>query len=130
MSTRTKLLLSALACILCLFIVLSTDRSNQPFLRLQAEDIVSVEVSSPDVGVHTVTGREKLDDFSALLRALAVEHRTSPTDGSATQFAILTKRDITYTLRVTEGYISLDSAAYTADTVHTDALLRFAAELD
>ena len=57
MTTRMKLFLSALACILCIVIVLSTDTSHRPFERLSAGDVVSFDIETA-VGV-TATVTEK-----------------------------------------------------------------------
>ena len=125
MSTRGKLWLAALACILCIVLLFSTDRSNQPFLRLTAEDIVSFDVT--DGGMYvTVSDPDRIESLAELLRTLTVGHRTSADQGGGTLLSVLTRNGVTYDLTITDGFISLDGAVYTADSAQTDALLSFA----
>lgn len=125
MSTRVKLWLAALACILCIVILLSTDRSNQPFLRLTADDIISFDVST-ETDSFTVSDPAGIEELAAQLRGLTVGHRVTADQAGGLLLTIETRNGITYSLTVTDGLVSLDGAVYTVDRSCTDRLLSFA----
>ena len=104
MSTRTRLLLSALACLLCIVIVLSTDQPQRPFQRLTEETIAAFEVETA-VGVSaTVSDPESLRALAGLLRDMIVYRH----------------------IDVYDGFISLDGLSCSANPAHTEKLSVFA----
>lgn len=126
MTTRMKLLLSALACILCIVIVLSTDTSHRPFERLSAGDIVSFDIETTVGVMATVSEKAETDALAALLKNLTVYHNID-TDGAVlASYSILMQDGKSYALAVYDGFIRLDGVSCSADAAHTDALCEFA----
>ena len=126
MSTRTRLLLSALACLLCIVIVLSTDQPQRPFQRLTEETIAAFEVETA-VGVSaTVSDPESLRSLAGLLRDMIV-YRHIDADGTLlAAYSIFTQDGKEYHLAVYDGFISLDGLSCSADPAHTEKLSVFA----
>ena len=126
MTNRMKLLLSALACILCIVIVLSTDASHRPFERLSAGDVFSFDIETT-VGVTvTVTNQTEIDTLVTLLKNLTVLHSADAVGAVLASYSILRQDGKSYTLAVYDGFIRLDGVSCSADVAHTDALYEFA----
>ncbi len=126
MSTRTKLLLSAFACILCIVIVLSTDISHQPFERLAADDITSFEIET-NIGVTAViSDDEEISVLTDILRRLTVLHNVDAQGETLASYSIYTQDGKNYELAVYDGFISLDGITCSADVAYTDELYEFA----
>ena len=128
MRTRNRLYLLALTCIVCIVILLSTDRSNQPFLRLSADDIVSFDLEGEE-GVRTVSDPSRIEELAALLRELTVYQRTV-SDQAGRRIDVLTRKGAVYHITAADGLICLDGTAYTADPAGTEQLLTFCRTFD
>lgn len=126
MTTRTKLLLSALACILCIVIVLSTDTSHRPFERLASEDITSFDIETA-VGVKaTISDQTEIDELAALLNSLTIYHNVDADGTELASYSILVQNGKSYELVIFDGFIRLDGVTCSANTIDTDALYEFA----
>lgn len=126
MTTRLKLLLSALACILCIVIVLSTDLSHQPFQRLSAADITSFDLET-EVGLTvSISKREDIAVLAGILNNLTLLQTVDPEGTVRADYTIFTDSGSSYRLIVYDGFITLDGVSCAADLESTSALYEFA----
>ncbi len=126
MSTRTKLFLSALACILCIVIVLSTDTTHRPFERMSPDDITSFDIET-SVGVAvTVTGPDERRTLADMLKRLTILQNVDVEGDILASYSIFTKDGKSYHLAVYDGYIRLDGVTCSTDAAHTNELFEFA----
>ena len=123
MSTRTKLLLSALACLLCIGIVLSTSESHRPFALLSPEDLASAELETELGIVVSLSDEAELSQLTDILNHLAIVHQEDPEGNVRIRYSISTQDGKTYDFEVYDAHLRIDGISYAADT---QALLDFA----
>ena len=123
MSTRTKLLLSALACLLCIGIVLSTSESHRPFALLSPEDLASAELETELGIVVSLSDEAELSQLADILNHLAIVHQEDPEGNVRIRYSISTQDGKTYAFEVYDAHLRIDGISYAADTL---ALLDFA----
>ena len=123
MSTRTKLLLSALACLLCIGIVLSTSESHQPFALLSPEDLASAELETELGIIVSLSDEAELSQLADILNHLAIVHQEDPEGDVRVRYSISTQDGKTYDFEVYDAHLRIDGISYAADT---QALLDFA----
>ncbi len=126
MSTRLKLLLSALACILCIVIVLSTGVAHRPFERLSADDITSFDLET-DVGLTaSVSDQTESAALAGLLNRLTLLHNVDPEGAVRARYTIFTDSGTSYHLVIYDGYVTLDNVSCAVNPASTSALYEFA----
>ena len=123
MSTRTKLLLSALACLLCIGIVLSTSESHRPFALLAPEDLASAELETELGIIVSLSDEAELSQLADILNHLTIVHQEDPEGDVRVRYSISTQDGKTYDFEVYDAHLRIDGISYAADT---QALLDFA----
>ncbi|MBE6935538.1 MAG: hypothetical protein E7458_03450 [Ruminococcaceae bacterium] len=122
MSTRGKLYLALLACLLCFVLLFTTRPSYRPFSELSAAQLSAIELDTGTGVIGRVEDPEMLEAFAEQLSALTISRHSDPSGRELSTLWVMREDGNEFEVILFPAHVIIDGTACAADPAVIQAL--------